>query len=309
MGQCGLRRPLQPHPLGHVRGVVTNPSERRRAASVLPRQSEERSKLTPGEDVIDKATWAGAIPQVNGVAPRVRVGRDRWFNLLWLLPIGFLLLIIAVAVAKGLRTEPSVQHFIARYPGTLAPSHPDTSSGFPVWLRLQHFFNLFLLIFIIRAGVQILSDHPRLYWTRHSTPGREWFRIQNPVPAEALWSQAGLDQPPDADRSAGASSLDRPGALVAPRRRRALAAQRCGLLCPAVCKRSLAAPCPDELGSLPERRLGADPVLLPELAARQRLGRLQQPAAARLLHYRLRRRPARPVTGLGMSPAPSTRFK
>ncbi|MGI8415459.1 MAG: hypothetical protein ACR2P2_04495 [Nakamurella sp.] len=35
---------------------------------------------------------------------------------------------------------------------------------------MQHFFNLFLLIFIIRSGIQILSDHPRLYWTRHSTP-------------------------------------------------------------------------------------------------------------------------------------------
>jgi methionine sulfoxide reductase catalytic subunit len=76
--------------------------------------------------VIDTATWAGSIPRVNGVAPRVRVGR-RWFNLLWLLPIGFVLLIVAVAVAvaKGLRTEPSVQHFIARYPGTVDPSHPE----------------------------------------------------------------------------------------------------------------------------------------------------------------------------------------
>ena len=34
-------------------------------------------------------------------------------------------------------------------------------------MGIQHFFNLFLLIFIIRSGLQILSDHPRLYWTRH----------------------------------------------------------------------------------------------------------------------------------------------
>jgi len=53
---------------------------------------------------------------------------------------------------------------------------------------VQHFFNLFLLIFIIRSGIQILSDHPRLYWTRHSTPGRDWFRIQKPVPADPLWT-------------------------------------------------------------------------------------------------------------------------
>ena len=147
-----------------------------------------RWQLTPGEDVIDPATWAGSVPEVGGIAPRVRVGRSRWFNLLWLLPIGFVVLLILVAVAKGLRGEPAVQRFISRYPGTLAPSHPQATTGFPVWARWQHFFNAFFLIFIIRAGIQILSDHPRLYWTRHSTPGRDWFRIQKPVPEDPLWT-------------------------------------------------------------------------------------------------------------------------
>ena len=147
-----------------------------------------RWQLTPGEDVIDTATWAGSVPQVGGIAPRVRVGRSRWFNLLWLLPIGFVVLLILVAVAKGLRGEPVVQRFISRYPGTLAPSHPQATTGFPPWARWQHFFNAFFMIFIIRAGIQILSDHPRLYWTRHSTPGRDWFRIQKPVPEDPLWT-------------------------------------------------------------------------------------------------------------------------
>src|SRR5581483_906773 len=120
-----------------------------------------RWQLTPGEDVIDTTTWAGSIPQVNGIAPRVRVGRGRWFNLLWLLPIGFLVLLILVALAKGLRGEPSVQRFIRRYPGTDVASPPAGTVGFPAWVDLQHFFNLFFMIFIIRAGLQILSDHPR----------------------------------------------------------------------------------------------------------------------------------------------------
>ena len=77
-----------------------------------------RWQLTPGEDLIDTATWAGSVPQCNGIAPRVRVGRSKWFNLLWLLPIGFVLLIVAVAVAKGCAVMPSVQRFIRRYPGT-----------------------------------------------------------------------------------------------------------------------------------------------------------------------------------------------
>ena len=138
--------------------------------------------------MIDTATWAGSVPQVNGIAPRVRIGRSRWFNLLWLLPIGFMLLIIAIAVAKGLRDDAFMQRFIRRYPGTDVASPPAGTVGFPAWVDLQHFLNLFFMIFIIRAGVQILSDHPRLYWTRHSTPGRDWFRIQRPVPEDPLWT-------------------------------------------------------------------------------------------------------------------------
>jgi thiosulfate reductase cytochrome b subunit len=116
----------------------------------------------------------------------VRVGRDKWFNLLWLLPIGFLVLIVAVAVAQGLRNMPAVQRFITRYPGTIVS--PGSHPGLPWWVDAQHFLNIFFLIFIIRAGLQILADHPRLYWTRHSTPGREWFRIQKPVPEDPLWT-------------------------------------------------------------------------------------------------------------------------
>ena len=145
-------------------------------------------QLTPGEDVITPATWAGSVPQVGGIAPRVRVGRSKWFNLLWLLPIGFVVLLAAIAIAKGLRNDPAVQRFIAAHPGTVRQPRPAGPSGFPAWVRWEHFFNLFFMIFIIRSGIQILSDHPRLYWTRHSTPGRDWFRIQKPVPADPLWT-------------------------------------------------------------------------------------------------------------------------
>jgi sulfoxide reductase catalytic subunit YedY len=157
-----------------------------------------RSQVTKGEDVVDPTTWAGSIPQVQGIAPRVRIGRSRWFNLLWLLPIGFVVLIVAVAAAKGLRNMASVERFIVRNPGTIETTTAKASPGLPIWVGVQHFFNLFLLIFIIRSGVQILSDHPRLYWTRHSTPGKDWFRIQKPVPTEPLWTakQDSISLPP-----------------------------------------------------------------------------------------------------------------
>jgi methionine sulfoxide reductase catalytic subunit len=144
-------------------------------------------ELIPGEDVITPATWSGSVPQSGGIAPRVRIRRSRWLNLLWLLPMGFVLLIAAVAAAQGLRNIPSVQRFIGAHPGTVQQPRP-TTTGFPAWVGWQHFFNLFLMIFIIRSGLQILSEHPRLYWTRHCTPGREWFRIQEPVPGDPLWT-------------------------------------------------------------------------------------------------------------------------
>jgi hypothetical protein len=104
-----------------------------------------RSQLTAGEDVVDPITWAGSVPQAQGIAPRVRVGRSRWFNLLWLLPIGFVVLIIAVAAAQGLRTIPSVERFVIRNPGTVEPPNARASSGVPIWVGVQHFFNLFLM--------------------------------------------------------------------------------------------------------------------------------------------------------------------
>jgi sulfoxide reductase catalytic subunit YedY len=146
-----------------------------------------RGQLSQGEDTVDPATWAGSVAPSPGIAPRVRVGKSRWFNLLWLLPIGFVALLVGVAAAKGLRNTASVQRFIEHHPG-VAATGGSRDAALPMWVGVEHFFNLFLLIFIIRSGLQILTDHPRLYWTRHSTPGKDWFRIQKPVPADPLWT-------------------------------------------------------------------------------------------------------------------------
>ncbi len=110
--------------------------------------SAYRSRLQPGEDVLHPDTWAGRIPHTGGIAPRLRFGRDRWFNVLWLHPIGFVVLITAVAIAKGLHNVAAVEDFMARYPGTTAPTGREAGRGIPAWVGWQHFFNLFLMIFI-----------------------------------------------------------------------------------------------------------------------------------------------------------------
>jgi DMSO/TMAO reductase YedYZ molybdopterin-dependent catalytic subunit/thiosulfate reductase cytochrome b subunit len=80
-----------------------------------------------------------------------------------------------------------VQAFIANHPGTGAFAPPVTT-GFPAWLRYQHYFNLVLMLFIIRSGLQILADHPRLTLDAGCTPDREWLRLRGPVPRDRLWT-------------------------------------------------------------------------------------------------------------------------
>ncbi|MGA9211833.1 molybdopterin-dependent oxidoreductase [Kaistella sp.] len=47
-------------------------------------------------------------------------------------------------------------------------------SGFPVWIRLSHWVNFFFLILMIRSGLSILADHPRLYWNNSCKPNSGW---------------------------------------------------------------------------------------------------------------------------------------
>ena len=101
-----------------------------------------------------------------------------------LLPIIVIGLVMAIAVAQQLRTYGWIQNFITDYPGTSTATNAVVTSGFPWWLRWQHFFNLVFMMFIIRAGLQILADHPRLYLNAHSRRGSEWFRMRGPIPVD-----------------------------------------------------------------------------------------------------------------------------
>lgn len=75
----------------------------------------------------------------------------------------------------------------------IAPSprlvNPDDAIGFPAWVRLAHFVNLLLMVLLVRSGLSILMDHPRLYWNDHCTPGSDWIRFTpHEVPADRVWT-------------------------------------------------------------------------------------------------------------------------
>jgi DMSO/TMAO reductase YedYZ molybdopterin-dependent catalytic subunit/thiosulfate reductase cytochrome b subunit len=65
----------------------------------------------------------------------------------------------------------------------------EAHHGFPSWLRATHFANALFLVLIVRSGLQILMDHPRLYWNVHCTPGSEWLRLTPiTVPVDRVWT-------------------------------------------------------------------------------------------------------------------------
>ena len=87
---------------------------------------------------------------------------------------------IEVAVT-GMPPVPAVPQI---YPNNFAGPH-----GFPVWVRYCHFFNFLFVMILIRSGLSILMDHPRLYFNDGCTPGSEWIRFTPlKVPRDRIWT-------------------------------------------------------------------------------------------------------------------------
>jgi sulfoxide reductase catalytic subunit YedY len=69
------------------------------------------------------------------------------------------------------------------------PNAITTPHGFPLWLRYCLFFNFIFLMMLIRSGISILYDHPRLYFNNDCTPGSEWIRLTPIiVPRDHVWT-------------------------------------------------------------------------------------------------------------------------
>jgi len=167
------------------------------------------AELSAAGDRIVAAEWSRRIPPVMARVPQVRIGR-RWFSILWLLPIGVAGLIIGIAVCQQLRTYPAVQSWIASHPGT-GDFQPPVTTGFPLWLRILHFLNLLFMLLIIRAGIQILADHPRLQTDAGSRPGKEWLRLRGPVPPDRMGQE-----PPERAWTAKDDAVTLPGWIGIP---------------------------------------------------------------------------------------------
>lgn len=61
--------------------------------------------------------------------------------------------------------------------------------GFPLWIRLTHFFNFLFITLLIRSGIEIIGAHPKFYWNDDALPESEWFRLtKKRIPKNQLWT-------------------------------------------------------------------------------------------------------------------------
>jgi sulfoxide reductase catalytic subunit YedY len=74
-------------------------------------------------------------------------------------------------------------------PPQVNPNNFAGPHGFPLWVRYCHFFNFLFVTMLIRSGLSILFDHPRLYFNDHYTPGTEWITFTPLlVPRDRIWT-------------------------------------------------------------------------------------------------------------------------
>jgi thiosulfate reductase cytochrome b subunit len=77
--------------------------------------------------------------------------------------------VLVLATRWFLSFDP-VQEFMARYPGEYHLPE-DAPIGFPAWMGWQHFFNVFLMVLIIRTGLQVRQQQkPPAYWSSKRSP-------------------------------------------------------------------------------------------------------------------------------------------
>jgi thiosulfate reductase cytochrome b subunit len=160
------------------------------AASVVP--AVPAAAVTPSGVPLSqplpftRTVWEGAAARTRP-APKPepeRIGpftRGQWAGAVVVGGAGLLFAAaLAVALVRFLLSTPWGMDFLAAYPGEyhLPEGAPV---GFPAWLGWQHFFNVFLMVLIIRTGLQVRTEkRPSVFWSPRSNNRRKislnlWF--------------------------------------------------------------------------------------------------------------------------------------
>ncbi|WP_308187573.1 cytochrome b/b6 domain-containing protein [Microbacterium allomyrinae] len=126
------------------------------AARTRPAPQSEPKRLGP----FTRLQWAGVV--IVGGGGLLFAGLMAVFAVRWFLSLQFM------------------QDFLMTYPGEYhLPAGAPV--GFPAWLGWQHFFNVFLIVLIIRSGLQVRTEkRPTAFWSPRNNNRRKislnlWF--------------------------------------------------------------------------------------------------------------------------------------
>lgn len=100
--------------------------------------------------------------------------------------------LLVVLGARGLMQLDAVQDFVRTYPGhsELPESAPI---GIPAWMGWQHFLNMFLMVLIIRSGLQVRREtKPAAYWSPKGSTKKVSLTIWFHQALDVLWLVNGL---------------------------------------------------------------------------------------------------------------------
>jgi thiosulfate reductase cytochrome b subunit len=148
---------------------------------------------------VPRTVWPGkaALHRPVPAPVPVRVGpftRVQWVGVVVVGGGGLLVAVgMAVAFVRALLSMSFMQEFLAAFPGEY---HLPVGApvGIPAWIGWQHFFNVFLMVLIIRSGVQIRREkRPVVFWAPRGNPkGKTSLTIWFHQSLDILWLVNGV---------------------------------------------------------------------------------------------------------------------
>ncbi|MEV4737425.1 MULTISPECIES: cytochrome b/b6 domain-containing protein [unclassified Microbacterium] len=143
-----------------------------------------------------RTVWNGRAPRHVAAAPASARPRPTWTQgiavLLGAAALG-ILAGAAIAFVRTLLSLPFMQDFLMAFPGEYEPA-VHVEPGFAPWIGWQHFFNVFLMVLIIRSGLTIRTEkRPTAFWTPRNNPkGKVSLTIWFHQALDVLWLVNGV---------------------------------------------------------------------------------------------------------------------
>ncbi len=138
-----------------------------------------------------RTVWQGTAPRHGVAEPERSKLRPTWTQaisgLLGAAALGILGL-AAIALVRAFLSLPFMQDFLVAFPGEYEPA-VHVEPGFAPWVGWQHFFNMFLMVLIIRSGLRVRSEkRPTVFWTpRRDSKGKISLTLWFHQSLDLLW--------------------------------------------------------------------------------------------------------------------------